>query len=278
MARNPKARDPNAQAAARAKRPGRVLNLLPSRNAERDWDFGTAVAAGALRSPRLPAEVDLRERWWRVADQGETGSCVGWATADGVFRQALVRAGRLATAERLSVRFVWMASKETDGFTTRPESFIEEAGTSLKTACDVARKFGLVTEKELPFEIRTRMFAGSQEAFYASAAKRRIASYFNLRRNLGEWRRALAAGHAILAGLDVDRAFRDAAATKGRLDKRTPGTGYGGHAVCIVGYRADGRFILRNSWGSAWGDRGFAYAAEPYIAEGFFGEAYIVTL
>ena len=44
-----------------------------------------------------------------------------------------------------------MAAKETDEFTSLPTTFIENAGTSLKSALDVARKFGAVSENVLPF-------------------------------------------------------------------------------------------------------------------------------
>jgi C1A family cysteine protease len=46
----------------------------------------------------------------------------------------------------------------------------------------------------------------------------------------------------------------------------------------VVGFTAAGRFIIRNSWGTAWGDKGFAYASPEYIAAGFFDESYGVTL
>jgi len=52
----------------------------------------------------------------------------------------------------------------------------------------------------------------------------------------------------------------------------------GGHAVALVGYRADGRFIVRNSWGTSWGDHGFAYPSETYINAAFYTESYGVTL
>src|SRR6266545_4977371 len=101
----------------------RVLNCLPPPKQEEDWGTADARVAGLLASASaaaLPASVDLREDWWKVGDQGSTGSCVGWATADSLLRWHLVKAGRLADTEKLSVRFQWMAAKETDQFMTRP--------------------------------------------------------------------------------------------------------------------------------------------------------------
>jgi C1A family cysteine protease len=38
----------------------------------------------------------------------------------------------------------------------------------------------------------------------------------------------------------------------------------GGHAVLVVGYRDD-NFIVQNSWGSDWGEDGFAYLPNDYV-------------
>jgi C1A family cysteine protease len=257
----------------------RICNLVPSKGTETDWKYEDAVAAGALTAAAaLPASVDLRQSWWDVGDQGETGSCVGWATADGVVRYHMTTAGKLQKPEHLSPRFVWMASKETDQYTTRPETFIEEAGTSLKAAVDVCRKYGIVLSTQLPFAINTLMYSGLENAFYAAAAQRQIASYFNLHKDLNKWKSWLAAHGPILAGLSVDQTWDNAAATGGNLDVFFPNTVRGGHAVAIVGYTANGRFIIRNSWNTTWGDHGFGYALPAYIAAGFFDESYGVTV
>jgi len=63
-----------------------------------------------------------------------------------------------------------MASKETDQFTTRPETFIEEAGTSLKAAVDILRKFGAAPEVLLPFHLTTFMYQGDENTFFATLA------------------------------------------------------------------------------------------------------------
>jgi len=130
----------------------------------------------------------------------------------------------------------------------------------------------------VPFILSAAMYTGDEDAFFASAATRKIGSYFNLQRNLPTWKKWLATSGPILVVLSVDDTFYDAAATNGKLDTFQPNTAAGGHAVSLVGYRADGRFIIRNSWGTGWGDKGFAYASPAYINAAFFPESYGMTL
>lgn len=251
---------------------GYVCNLVPSADTRTDWTLEDLMEAGLLRAEEIPEEVDLREPWWQISDQGRTGSCVGWATADGVGRYVMVKAGRITTEQRLSARFVWMASKEIDEFTDRPTSFVEEAGTTLKAAIGVAERFGFALETELPFDINDVMFTGGENAFYASCAQRRI-SYINLTADFGAWRTWLATKGPIQAGLAVDNAFASHRSDK-PLDAFSAASAAGGHAVAIVGYRADGSFIVRNSWGTDWGDDGFAYVTPEYVEQAFFPESY----
>ncbi len=254
----------------------RILNCVPSRNTEDDWGFDQALRSETVMAPGpLPAEVDLRADWWDIGDQAATGSCVGWAAADSVARWHFVKVGRIAESDHLSVRYLWMAAKETDEFISRPTTFIEREGTSLKTALDVARKFGLVLEQVLPFG-KAALYTGDTKTFYALAAKLKIDAYFNLGRDLRAWRTWLASEGPILTRLDVDETWDNAHPTGGNLDVYKPATVRGGHAVALVGYTAD-RFIVRNSWGTGWGDGGYGYASIPY-AQAAFTEAYGVTV
>jgi len=255
----------------RKRSPRRILNVEPSPKTEEDWDFTTAAEADVIAAaPAIPASKDLREAWWEVGDQGSTGSCVGWATADSVLRWHFVKAGKVDKDERLSPRFVWMASKESDEFTSRPTTFIEVEGTSLKSALDVARKFGAVRDDILPFG-SAKLFSGDAKTFYAIASQLKILSYFNLGRNPAQWQAWLATKGPILTRLSVDATWDAATKNGGKLDVYKPDTARGGHAVALVGYRKSG-FIVRNSWGTAWGDKGFAY---PSLA---FTEAYGVVV
>jgi hypothetical protein len=255
----------------------RVLNCLPSPKQDEDWSTADARDAGVLAAAGpLPASVDLREDWWKIGNQGSTGSCVGWASADSLLRWHFVKADRLAETEKLSVRFQWMAAKETDQFMTRPTTFIEPEGTSLKAALDVARKYGAVRDRDLPFAT-PRLYKGEAKAFYLLASRFRIGAYVNLGSNQREWRTWLANEGPILTRLDCDDTWMDAKSTQGVLAEYQPETASGGHAVALVGYDQDS-FIVRNSWGTAeWGDKGFGYASTAY-AQSAFTEAYGITL
>jgi C1A family cysteine protease len=190
----------------------------------------------------------------------------------------MVQAGRLAKNRLLSPRHVWMASKETDRLTALPETFLEEAGTMTKAAMKVARNFGVALETDLPFHIDTTMYTGSEGTFYTRCAKHRIASYHNLRHDLTAWKHWLAEQGPILVALLVDSSWDNAGSNGGKIDTFDANTVRGGHAVSVVGYRSDGRFIVRNSWGTTWGDKGFGYVSPGYIAASFFPEAYGATL
>lgn len=253
----------------------RILNRMPSRDTEKDWGFDNALAAGLIAAEPIPQSKDLREEWWSINDQGATGACVGWATADSLLRWHFVQEGRLSTDYLLSPRFIWMAAKESDEFVSRPTTFIETDGTSLKAALDVARKYGAVVDAVLPFD-SCWLFQGEVKTFYALAAQLKITSYVNLGQNLAHWRRWIATKGPILIGLLCDKSWMNAQDTGGRLDRYDPTSAGGGHAAALVGYDAD-MFIVRNSWGDYWGDMGFAYASNVYAASAFT-EAYGVNV
>jgi hypothetical protein len=264
----------------------RILNCMPSRNVERDWNLQHAIKARLLAPvTKIPAALDLRESWWSIGDQMDSGSCVGWGTADSVCRWHFVKAKTLPREQRLSARYVWMAAKETDAFTSYPSTFIELEGTSLKAALDIARKFGLVTDAVLPFGVVDSAGAtileklyrdGTSQTFFALAAQLKIASYFNLGTNLDNWKIWIATNGPVLIALGVDATWDNATATKGYLDIYRPRTMRGGHCAALVGYTHD-RLIIRNSWGTAWGDKGFAYVSTAY-AKAAIKEAYGVAV
>jgi C1A family cysteine protease len=91
-------------------------------------------------------------------------------------------------------------------------------------------------------------------------------------------RGCLAAGYPFVFGFTVYESFlSDQVRTSGQV--LMPGGGeapVGGHAVLAVGYNDGAQvFIVRNSWGSGWGQQGYcrmpyAYLIDPTLASDFW--------
>ena len=261
---------------AKKRRVKRIRNCDSSRDQHKDWTYDTAVEARSLEKiALLPPSVDLREKWWRIGDQGSTGSCVGWACADGVLRWHMVKAGLIEKTQRLSVRFLWMASKETDTLVSYATTFIELAGSSIKSALGIARKYGVVEESVLPFG--GKLSPLKENSFYGTAAQRKIGSYFSLTsgNKLDNFKNWLANNGPIAARLLCDRSW-ERITSHGKLEKYDTPNPNGGHAITIVGYTKN-HFIIRNSFGTGWGNQGFAYASYDYT-KAAFDEAYGVKV
>ena len=85
-----------ANKATRARVKQFICNVVPSKGTEQDWQLADSIAAGSIGAlAALPASVDLRASWWKINNQENTGSCVGWATGDGVVRWHMVQAGKI---------------------------------------------------------------------------------------------------------------------------------------------------------------------------------------
>lgn len=260
------------------KRTNRIFNCVSSKDKQDDWQIEKAKAMGYLpKKIELPPTVDLRNDWWNIGNQGITGSCVGWATASSLLRYHFTKARKINTHEKISVRFIWMASKEMDEYTDYPTTFIDDAGTSLKTALKTARKIGALKASLFPFQ--GKMVTIKENNFLKIAGKLKIKSFFNLinkkQDKLTMFKTWLAYNGPILTCLDCDDSWMDVK-RNGLLEKYDTKSAKGGHAVSIVGYTPT-HFIVRNSWGTNWGDKGFAYASYDYTKKAF-SEAYGVVV
>lgn len=252
----------------------RIFNIVPSRNTEEDPSVKNAeedqvMPVGVV----LPKKIDLRRDWWTIGNQGNTGSCVGWATADSLLRYHFVKAKKIRSSERMSVRYIWMAAKEMDEYVDFPSTFLEDSGTSIKTALKTVKKYGSLKASDLPFS--GKMVTIKEKNFLQIAGKLKISAWYNLIKNeadkLESFKRWLHCSGPILTSLNCDKSWFDVK-KDGLLENYIKDPNNPGHAMSIVGYTPT-HFIIRNSWGTGWGDKGFAYASYDYARDAF-KEAY----
>ena len=215
----------------------------------------------------LAPRVDLRQYCSPVEDQGNIGSCTGNAIA-GQIELLDRKAGKNLDVSRL---FIYYEERVLEG------SVRYDAGAYIRDGIKVCYTKGAPLESLWPYA--TNKFATKPPtAAYTDALKRKVTGYQKCA-NFAAVKNALAAGNPVVIGFNVYDSFEGA---WGDIPHGQTGSGMmpfpnvateqllGGHAVCIVGYddtmpvagKANGRFIVRNSWGTSWGDNGYFYM--PY--------------
>lgn len=228
-----------------------------------------------LTKAALPSSVDLRKWCSPVEDQGQLGSCTGNALVaamefienkDGLFEQA----GKFVDLSRL---FVYYNERVIEGTVT------QDAGAMISDGIKSLVSSGICTEATWPYNIAKFAVRPSAKAI-AEAKTRKITHYARVSRDNGiiGVKTALASNYPVVFGFTVYESFEsDAVAQTGILPMPAPGEQIlGGHAVLAVGYNdATQRIIVRNSWGSGWGQAGYftmpyAYAASRTLANDFW--------
>jgi C1A family cysteine protease len=231
--------------------PARRLGTARDAPSARDWRYDPRPAMRSV----LPDAIDLRRHCPPVYDQRHLNSCSANAIA-AAMRYDEIRTGRrLAPPSRL---FIYYNERMLDG-----EVRFDDA-VPLRDGYRAVARFGACSETLWPYD--PRRFRRAPTAACYHAARRRVAvGYYRIRRALSHLRACLAERYPFVFAVAVHRSL---------LGRRVARTGIipipgardpfvGGHALLAVGYDHPRRlFLVRNSWGARWGDRGYGYL--PY--------------
>jgi len=211
--------------------------------------------------------VDLRKICPPVFDQGTIGSCTGNAIVAAVeFLENkdhdFEKDNTLISLSRL---FVYYNERSIEN------SVNQDAGAQISDGIASITNTGVCTEALWPYSTG-KIFIKPADAAYADAATRKITASARVSRDNGmdDIKKVLSSGYPIVFGFSVFDEFQseDVAATGVLHMPPHNATPIGGHAVLMVGYDdAKQRVIVRNSWGSAWGDNGYFYMPYAYITD-----------
>jgi C1A family cysteine protease len=220
----------------------------------------------------LPDTVDLREWFSPVEDQGSLGSCTANAGV-GLIEYFEKRAFRKhIEASRL---FLYKATR----------NLMHETGDNgafLRSTMGALVLFGVPPEEYWPYKIAD--FDKEPTAFcYAFAQNYQSLTYYRLDPPgiaktdlLNQIKTNLAGGLPSMFGFTVYNSI-DQAATTGKIPYPSPGDKIvGGHAIVAAGYdekmvirnAKPGAFLIRNSWGTGWGEKGYGWLPYDYVMNG----------
>jgi C1A family cysteine protease len=204
-----------------------------------------------------PSKVDLSPHCSPVEDQGQLGSCTGNAIV-GAMEFLEFPSGKMINLSRL---FVYYNERAMEG------TINQDAGAQIRDGIKTLNVNGVCNEVLWPYDIKRFMFKPSKNC-YTDGLTRKISVYSRLN-TLADMQNCLAAGFPFVFGFSVYDGFESASVAKTGI-VNLPAKGeklLGGHAVLCVGYdNSTQRFLVRNSWGSGWGMKGYFTIPYSYLA------------
>lgn len=211
----------------------------------------------------LPAQVSLEQFAPKRLHQGQQGSCVGWASA---YAARTILHAKATGQNPNSVQF-------SPSYLYNQIALENCQGAYMLDAMKAMSENGSVPFREFGYDERT---CGN----YPDASTRQLGKQFTIkgynRLTLGHNRyepdimgikQHLAQGAPVIIGMQVGGTFMNRMMGQDTWNPQRSDynmRGFGGHAMCLVGYddnRNGGSFRLMNSWGEDWGNNGLAWVS-----------------
>jgi C1A family cysteine protease len=210
------------------------------------------------RQGMLPAHVDNRASCAPIYDQGALGSCTGFAIAKGL-REFIQRTNHEAQVP-LSAMFLYYEER------VLQDTVNEDSGATMTAGLQVLQDTGVAPDSAWPYNIPQFKVKPSQAAYDAAGANK--VHHATQVKGLDDVKTVVAKGGAVAIGFQVYQSFMKIGADGVMPMPKPTERVVGGHAVLVVGYDdAKKAVLVRNSWGTKWGQEGYFWMPYAFIGD-----------
>lgn len=225
----------------------------------------------------LPAKIDLRAGFSPIYNQQNTNACVGFSTVHGL-GEYLMRKKGITTS--FSPRFLWNMGRKVE------KTLDKNVGMYFNDAIKVIDNYGMLPEEDMPFNEKLFTYNPNPSkedieqqnkdvaevptsTMIQKAKKFKVSQGWVNINSVHAMKKALSSGYPVVFGVLIFDSFYKTKSDGLIAIPKDDEKNHGGHAIVAVGYdNAKRHLIIRNSWGTQWGDKGYAYLPYEFLKKG----------
>ncbi|HVO97791.1 MAG TPA: C1 family peptidase [Bryobacteraceae bacterium] len=206
--------------------------------------------------------VDLRKFATPVGDQGQTSRCSAFAWTHATELVTNIKTGN---APRLSPSFTMLEFQRMQG-DAKDYQYAYSGGDGTTGGPDPGR---LLTEQGT---CRQELWPDNSEVpvtserVLAADATKHVLPAAPLPISLDDAKKVLSAGCPVHISMNTGEAFSDVGRDGMFNAAEAPSGRHGRHAMLMVGYTGN-FYIIKNSWGTDWGDKGYCYIPKKVLED-----------
>ncbi len=210
-----------------------------------------------------PADaVDLRKYATPIGDQGQTSRCSAFAWTHATELATNIKTG---TAPRLSPSFTMLEFQRMQG-DAQDYAYAHSGGEGTVGGTDpgrVLREQGTCRQDLWPDDAETPVT--SERVLLSDAEKHKLEGTPHPI-SIDDARKVLTAGCPVHVAINTGQSFSNVGRDGLFSAAEGPSGRHGRHAMLMVGYTGN-YYIIKNSWGEDWGDKGYCYIPKNVLAE-----------
>ena len=226
----------------------------------------------------LPSQVDLRNYFPPIGNQGQYGTCVTWAVGYNLKTFLEAKDNNYSTSQLASTSNQF-SPKDLFWAVPNSDKGNDCGGTGFEPALDIMVSRGIANLSTVPYDNLGDCSSSPQSSWNSNANNYKIDNYRKVNITEENLKFYLSENRAVAIGAKLGENFMSwNSSSPISSDTDTYNGQHAYHAMTLAGYdNSKQAFLIVNSWGTTWGSDGYAWVDYDFFVNDFCFAAFVAT-